>query len=72
MKNYFLLVVFGLFLASCKKDFTCTCKVPASGAEPEKTCTYDMKEVKKSQAKNSCKEANDVWILAGGNCELEK
>ncbi len=72
MKKYILLAVLASCLAACKKDFTCTCTVPASGTEPEKKCTYDLKEVKKSSAKNSCRIANDTWALAGGTCELAK
>jgi hypothetical protein len=72
MKKYFLLVALASYFAACKKDYTCTCKVPASGTQPEQTSTYELKEVKKSNAKNSCRIANDNWALAGGSCELKK
>jgi hypothetical protein len=73
MKKIILLAAaYSLCFASCKKDYTCTCTVPASGSQPEAKYTYELKEVKKSRAKNACKIAGDNWSLAGGTCELSK
>jgi hypothetical protein len=73
MKKIILLAsITGLCFASCKKDYTCTCTVPASGSQPEARYTYELKEIKKSSAKSACKIANDNWSLAGGSCELSK
>lgn len=58
-----LLSVFAL--GSCKKDYTCTCTV--SGA----TYTYQLNDVKKSDAKDACNTVGAAWITAGGTCDFE-
>lgn len=70
MKKVLLIAaVAGMSMVSCKKDYTCTCKyTPAGGTE--QTYTYDLKDVKKSEAKDACDAAGSAWILAGGSCDF--
>ena len=72
MKKAGFIVAVVLFLASCKKDYTCTCTVPASGSQPEATYIYQLDDKKKKDAKAACRAAEDIWALAGGTCEIKK
>jgi hypothetical protein len=68
MKNLFLTLLFvgGVAaLTSCKKDYTCTCTVDGE------TYTYELKDVKKKDAKDACDAAGSLWILAGGTCDFK-
>lgn len=67
-----VLAAVGMLATACKKDRTCTCTVPASGAVPEQKFTYVMKDTKKKSAKNSCSIADEQYQLEGGSCELTK
>lgn len=65
MKKVFFAAVAVLALASCKKDYTCECTY--SGASYK----YDLKNVKKSDAKKACDAAGNQWILLGGTCDFK-
>ncbi|WP_070137931.1 hypothetical protein [Crocinitomix algicola] len=68
MKKVFFAAAFiagTALMTSCKKDYTCECT--ADGA----TYTYELKDVKKGDADDACDSAGNVWILAGGTCELK-
>ncbi len=72
MKKVLLVaVIAGFAMTSCKKNYTCTCNVPASGGSAAATYTYELKKVKKKDAKASCNAAGSVWILAGGTCDFK-
>jgi hypothetical protein len=73
MKKITLLAVAALAMtfASCKKDYTCTCTIPASGSSAAATYTYELKDVKKKDAKDACNSVGSVWILAGGSCDFK-
>lgn len=65
MKKVLAIAVLGVFgLASCKKDYTCTCTVDGESIK------YELKDVKKKDAKDACDTAGSLWILAGGTCEI--
>ena len=53
-------------LTSCKKDYTCTCKVSGSEIKTE------IKDVKKSKAKDGCSalETQSKMIDANASCSL--
>lgn len=68
MKKVLLLAVAGVFvlgMSSCKKDYTCTCDV--SGQK----YTYELKDVKKKDAKNACDQVGSSWIIIGGTCDFK-
>lgn len=65
MKKVLAIAVLGVFgLASCKKDYTCTCTVDGE------TFKYELKDVKKKDADKACDSAGSVWILIGGTCSI--
>lgn len=65
MKKVLAIAVLGVFvLASCKKDYTCTCTADGE------TYKYELKDVKKKDAKDACDAAGSLWILAGGTCSI--
>jgi hypothetical protein len=65
MKKIFALLAVVALFAACKKDYTCECTV--LGAKESTT----FKDVKKSEAKDSCDAANALVTLFGGSCELK-
>lgn len=66
MKKVLAIAVLGVFgLASCKKDYTCTCTYDGE------TYTYQMNDVKKNDAKDACDQLGASWISAGGSCDFE-
>ena len=69
MKKVMLFVAVAAFAAttftSCKKDYTCECKMGSD------TYTYELKDVKKKDAKDACNAAGSIWILGGGTCDLK-
>ncbi len=73
MKKITLLaaVVIAASFASCKKDYTCVCTVPASSSSyyAGTSYTYDLGKIKKKDAKASCEAAGATWINLGGTCE---
>jgi len=72
MKKVLGIVAIALFafsFASCKKDYKCDCTADFGfGTE---TLTYDLKDVKKKDAKAACDAAGTLYILAGGSCALQ-
>ena len=70
MKKVLLIAaVAGLSMVSCKKDYTCTCTVTDNGQTT--TYTYQLKDVKKKDAKASCNNAGAAWISIGGTCDFK-
>jgi hypothetical protein len=67
MKKITLLAIIGFSfsLASCKKDYTCTCTYQGT------SYTYEMKDVKKKDAKTTCNSLGTQWISAGGSCDFK-
>jgi len=65
MKKFATIAVIALVgaivLPSCKKDYVCTCNV--GGTEVK----YDIKNVKKSDAKAAC----TVYQVSGISCSLD-
>jgi hypothetical protein len=71
MKKILLVAaVAGLSMASCKKDYTCTCTYTPQGGAAQ-TYTYPMKDVKKKDAKDACNSLGSVWVAAGGTCDFK-
>lgn len=68
-KSLFIAAVACLTLASCKKDYTCTCTVTENGQTD--TYTYQMKDVKKKDAKSACNTLGAIWIADGGTCDFK-
>jgi hypothetical protein len=60
-----MLAFAALTMTSCKKDYTCVCKI---GTE---SYNIELKDVKKSDAKDACKTAGNIYILSGGTCDLK-
>lgn len=74
MKKITLLaaVVVAVSFASCKKNYSCVCSVPASNTTSPfagTSITYDLGKIKKKDAKSSCEAAGSSWISVGGTCE---
>jgi hypothetical protein len=74
MKKNLSVAVVALFasalLFSCKKDYTCTCTVTPTGGTATKL-TVDFKKVKKKDAEDGCKKAEDTYKLTGAaSCSL--
>ena len=69
MKKFIAIAVVGVFgvlaLGSCKKDYKCECKIEGM------TYTYDLKDVKKKDAKDACNSVGNAWILQGGTCDFK-
>ena len=58
-------VVAFVSLASCKKDYTCTCTIDGeSVATP-------YNDVKKSDAEDACDALNTQFSAQGGSCSLD-
>jgi len=51
--------------ASCKKDYTCTCKNSTGG-----TFTYPFNKAKKKDAKAACDTWDNLYKSSGGSCSL--
>ena len=68
MKKVILLGALGVFaLASCKKDYTCSCTFSNSGS-----LKLEYKDVKKKTAEDSCDAAETTYKQgdASANCTL--
>jgi len=69
MKNllkFLPIAMIALTFASCSKDYTCTCT--DSAGEVEVTTIPDAK---KADAKTACDALDTIYLLLGGNCELD-
>lgn len=53
--------------ASCKKDFTCSCKVTSGGSTSEVAQTYP--KTSKSTAKKACESYESTVAMAGATAE---
>jgi hypothetical protein len=75
MKKLFLSVAALAFIAtsmtSCKKDYDCECKWTDPTDNTTETYTYQLKDVKKKDAKDACNAAGNAWVLLGGTCDLK-
>lgn len=61
---YLLFALFGaMMFASCKKDYTCECRVGIPLAAFDTTIAIEIEDVKKKQAKVAC-ENNETSIPA--------
>jgi len=74
MKKTFSITVVALFasalLFSCKKDYTCTCQVTPTGGTAT-TIPVQFSKVKKKDAEDGCKKAEDTYKLTGAaSCSL--
>ncbi|MCE3295706.1 MAG: hypothetical protein K0R65_1420 [Crocinitomicaceae bacterium] len=68
MKKVLAIAVLGMFvLASCKKDYTCECKVN------EQTVTIPLNGYKKKDAESSCDAAKTTYSNADADatCTLK-
>ena len=65
MKKVFAVVAVVALLASCKKDYTCTCT--AAGV----TSSFEYKDVKKADAEDACDAQSTLFALTGGSCSLD-
>ncbi|HLU87599.1 MAG TPA: lipoprotein [Taishania sp.] len=64
MKKVLFAAVAVLALASCKKDYSCECKIDG---ESYKTT---LKDVKKKDAKKACETWGTLYMAAGGSCDF--
>ena len=58
-------------LASCKKDYTCTCTIPNPLGGGDITQTYEYEDSKKGDAEDACDAQDQAAQVAGGSCELD-
>ncbi len=66
MKKLLLVAVAGMFvLASCKKDYTCTC------TEDGVSEVYPIKGAKKKDAEKVCDTWTALYTADGGTCTLK-
>jgi len=65
MKKVFALVAVVALLASCKKDYTCTCTI----AGVKTSTTYE--KVKKADAEDACSALSTAAAIGGGSCALD-
>jgi hypothetical protein len=69
MKKVLLIAsVIGLAMASCKKDYTCTCKDQTTPPDPDIKYTYT--KVKKKDAQKSCDDQNTAAQVIDYKCTL--
>ncbi len=70
MKKITLIAVAAISMsvfASCKKDYTCTCKVTSGGTTMEVAQTYP--KTSKSTAKTACDSYKSTVAMAGATAE---
>lgn len=66
MKKLLLVAAVAAFtMTSCKKDYTCTC------TEDGKSYNFEMKDVKKKDAKDACNTLGAMYIADGGSCDFK-
>jgi hypothetical protein len=66
MKKFIAIAALGvLTLASCKKDYTCSCT--AAGLTTDSV----YKDVKKKDAEKACDAASVNYALISGSCSLK-
>jgi hypothetical protein len=54
----------GLFMTSCKKDYTCTCNT--LGVETKNP----IKDASKKEAQDTCDKMNESAKIVNGSCKL--
>ena len=64
-KVYMMLAVCAIALASCKKDYTCSCTV--NGV----TTDNPIKDAKKADAEDACDALSVIAAIGGGSCDLK-
>jgi hypothetical protein len=64
-KVYMMLAVCAIALASCKKDYTCSCTVLGQTADTV------IPDAKKADAEEACDASSAAAALLGGSCELK-
>jgi len=64
-KVYMMLAVCAIALASCKKDYTCSCTILGQTAETV------IPDAKKADAEEACDASSAGAALLGGSCELK-
>lgn len=64
-KVYMMLAVCAIALASCKKDYTCSCTI--AGVTTDST----IADAKKADAEEACDALNVAAAIGGGSCELK-
>lgn len=64
-KLLFVAAVAAFTMTSCKKDFTCTC------TDGTNSFPYEMKDVKKKDAKEACETLNTLSSGTGTTCSLD-
>jgi hypothetical protein len=64
-KVYMMLAACAIALASCKKDYTCSCTVLGQTADE----VYE--NTTKEEAEEACDAASAGAALLGGSCELK-
>ena len=67
-KNLLLAAVASFVMTSCVKDYTCTCTYTPSGSSSQQQHSYDMKDIKKSNAQSTCNALGADAIAQGGTC----
>jgi hypothetical protein len=65
MKKVFSILAVVAVFAACKKEYTCECTILGQ------TVSETFKDVKKSEAQDSCDAANAGAAFLGGSCELK-
>lgn len=68
MKKFFIPALAALFIvgmASCKRDYTCTCV--SAGVETVST----FENASKSDAEEACDALNAINVMTGGSCTLD-
>jgi hypothetical protein len=65
MKKVFAVVAVVALLASCKKDYTCSCTIAGVTSKTE------IKDAKKADAEDACSALNTSASLVGGSCSLD-
>jgi hypothetical protein len=66
-KAVFIVALSGLFFASCKKDYTCTCTVTtnATGTNVTTTASGTTGKMKKDDAEAKCNEGDSSTSVGG-------
>ena len=66
MKKLLVIAVIAIVgLASCKKDYNCSCTILGQ------TTVSEFKDVSKDDAQQACDEADAAAQLLGGSCTLD-
>jgi hypothetical protein len=70
MKKLFPVVavaMLALLFTSCKKDYTCTCKITPTGSGTLPNVVLPFGKTTKSKAKDACKNAETTYTVAGAS-----